>query len=273
MANEWETHEGQHWADSADRYTRILAAFGDVVTQAAAYEAGQRVLDIGCGNGDITVAAALAVGATGSVTGVDLSPAMLAVAHRRAQAAGVDNVTFSQADAATFRPDLANFDRVVSRFGVMFFDDPASALGHIRSLMAPGARITFVCWRELFANEWMIVPGAAVAEVLPLPSGGDPTAPGPFAFADSDRLTTILRAAGFGSVHIEPFSAPVWMGHDAIDAVGFLRTTGLGRAVFDGAAPELIDEARARAEAALTRFETPDGVLLSGAAWLVTASA
>lgn len=271
--SEWESSEGEHWATNADRYTRMLRGFGDIVTAASSCRPGERVLDVGCGNGDLTLAAARAVGGSGSVHGVDLSPAMLSVAASRASERGLGNVSFEAADAGSFQPEVAGFDVVVSRFGVMFFDDPTSAFTHIRSLMAPGGRLAFVCWQDLFANDWMIVPGAAVAEVLPLPTGDDPTAPGAFAFADADRITGILTAAGFTDPSAAPATAELWMGDDAAEAAHFMRTTGLGRAVFDGAPPDLEGEAVARATAALVPYESPAGVLIGGAAWLVTASA
>jgi len=270
--SDWEASEGEHWATNADRYTRMLAGFGDIVSTAAAYAPGERVLDVGCGNGDLTLRAARAVGEFGSAHGVDLSSAMLSVASGRAAAAGLSNVTFDTADAATFKPDPAGFDVVVSRFGVMFFDDPTSAFALIRSLMAPGGRLVFVCWQDLFVNDWMIVPGAAVAEVLPLPVGDDPTAPGPFAFADADRIAGILTAAGFTKPDTSPATATLWMGDNATEAAHFLRTTGLGRAVFANATPELGEEAVARATASLLPYESPNGVRLGGAAWLVTGS-
>lgn len=270
--SEWEASEGEHWASNADRYTRMLGGFGDIVATAAAYRSGERVLDVGCGNGDLALAAARAVDESGSVHGVDLSPAMLAVASARATANGLGNVSFEAADAGNFEPKVAGFDVVVSRFGVMFFDDPTAAFTHIRSLMAPGGRLAFVCWQDLFANDWMIVPGAAVAEVLPLPAGDDPTAPGAFAFADPDRIIGILSAAGFTDPFTAPATAQLWMGDDAAEAVHFMRTTGLGRAVFADASAELEEEAVARATASLIPYESPSGVLIGGAAWLVTAS-
>jgi hypothetical protein len=162
---------------------------------------------------------------------------------------------------------------VVSRFGVMFFDDPTSAFVHLRSLMAPGGRLAFVCWQDLLANDWMIVPGAAVAEVLPLPVGGDPAAPGAFAFADPHRITGILDVAGFTNPSASPATAELWMGPTASEAADFLRTTGLGRAVFADAPSDLAAEAGARATAALRPYESPAGVRIGGSAWLVTASA
>jgi SAM-dependent methyltransferase len=158
-------------ATNADRYTRMLAGYADIVADAAAFALGERVVDVGCGCGDLSLTAGRAVGAPGAVTGVDLSPAMLAVAAARADDAGLGHVEFVASDAATYAPDPAGFDVVVSRFGVRFFDDPIAAFTHLHALMAPGGRLAFVSWQDLFANDWMMMPGAAVAEVLPLPVG------------------------------------------------------------------------------------------------------
>lgn len=271
--SEWQGEEGDHWAANADRYTRMLEAFGDVVAEAAGFRPGERVLDIGCGCGDVSLLAGGAVGASGFVQGIDLSPAMVDVATARAADAGLGNVAFAAADAATFRPGKAGFDVLVSRFGVMFFDDPVGAFTNLRSLLAPGGRLAFVCWQDLVANAWMLVPGLAAAQVLPLPTGGDPAAPGPFAFADSDRVTSLLTAAGFGETQAMPASARLWLGETAAETAAFLRTTGMGRTMFADADPETVDTALSKVTEALVAHETEGGVELDGAAWLVTASA
>jgi SAM-dependent methyltransferase len=267
--SDWEESEGDHWAANADRYTKMLAGFGEIVVDAARLASGARVLDVGCGCGDLS----LTVGPTGAVRGVDLSHAMLTIARWRAAGAGLNHVDFVVADAAKYRVGPAGFDVVVSRFGVMFFDDPVAAFANMRSHMTPGGQLVFVCWQDLFVNDWMIIPGAAVAEVLPLPVGDDPDAPGPFTFADPARVTAILTSAGFTNPAAAAVTTSLWMGETAADAAGFLRTTGLGRAVFDGADLGLVDEAMTRATAALVPHETSGGVMLDGAAWLVTASA
>ena len=270
--SEWETTEGDHWAANADRYTKMLAGFEKIVSDAAGYSPGERVLDVGCGSGDVTLAAARAATGSGSALGLDLSRSMLSVAEDRATNGGLRNLRFTVADASTFRPDPAGFDVVVSRFGVMFFEDPTTAFAHLRSLMSPGGRLAFVCWQDLFVNDWMMVPGAAVAEVLPLPETGDANAPGPFTFANPERITSILSAAGFTRPEAKAAVTNLWMGSSAEDAASFLRTTGLGRAVFDGADPALQNEAMARATAALVPYQSDAGVELGGAAWLITAS-
>ncbi|MEZ5144867.1 MAG: methyltransferase domain-containing protein [Acidimicrobiales bacterium] len=270
--SEWETTEGEHWAANADRYTRSLSGYGAILTEALALTPGERVLDVGCGCGDISVAAGRAVGDGGAVHGVDLSAAMLAVAEARARAASLDQVRFSRADAAVWQPDDGPLDVATSRFGVMFFEDPVAAFANIHTGLRPGGRLVFLCWRDLTVNDWLFVPGAAVAEVLPLPVG-EPGAPGAFALADGDRLAGILATAGFTDVELDEAVAPMWMGRDVDDAVGFLRTTGMGRSLFADAPNELVAEATARAAAALAPHEGADGVVLGGTAWLVRATA
>jgi SAM-dependent methyltransferase len=270
--SEWEGEEGEHWATNADRYTKMLAGFATAVTDAADYPSGGHVLDIGCGCGDLSLAAASAVGPTGRATGVDLSPAMLAIATARAASQRLSNVEFIAGDASQYTPN-EQVDVVVSRFGVMFFDDPTAAFSNIHAAIRPGGRLVFACWQDMFANDWMIVPGAAVAEVVPLPIADDPNAAGPFAFSDAQQVTTILSGAGFSEVTLTPVTRKVWMGDTATDTAGFLRITGVGRALLGDAEPALVDEAMRRVVAVLEPYESPAGVELDGAAWVVTATA
>lgn len=271
--SDWENAEGEHWATNADRFTRVLRHYGDLLVEALAPAAGERVLDVGCGNGDVALAVGTRVAPDGAVLGVDLSPDMLAVARARAEHAGLDHVEFVQADATIWHSPTGPLGAATSRFGVMFFDDPVAAFANLRASLAPGARLVFVCWQSLFDNEWMFLPASAVAEVLPLPVPADPHAPGPFAFADRDRVAGILDAAGYGGIEIDGVTAPVWVGGDAEEAAGFLKTTGMGRVLFAEAAPEVVAEALARAADAVRPHESAEGVELSGAAWLVHATA
>jgi SAM-dependent methyltransferase len=270
--SDWDGEEGAHWALEAERYSRMLAPFGDRLVGAAGLSPGEAVLDVGCGCGDVSLAAARALGASGRVTGVDLSAAMLDVARARAEREGVHQASFLQADAARHRA-AQPADVVLSRFGVMFFDDPTAAFTNLRANLRRGGRLQFLCWQELFANEWMIVPGAAVTEVLPLPAGGETGAAGPFALADAGHIQAVLEAAGFHGVGIDGVEAPMWMGDDADDAVAFLQVTGMGRALFSDAEPEAVREALQRATDALTPHVGAEGVVLQGAAWLVAATA
>jgi ubiquinone/menaquinone biosynthesis C-methylase UbiE len=144
---------GHHWVAEAERYDRMLRPWGDAVLDAAAPAAGERVLDVGCGTGATTLAAAARVAPGGHAVGVDLSPPMLSLARDRAGRQGIENVSFVEDDAqiADFQP--GEFDAAVSRFGVMFFADPAAAFANIRGAMRTGGRLAFACWQDLAHNE------------------------------------------------------------------------------------------------------------------------
>ncbi len=271
--NEWESTSGEHWATNADRYTRMLAPFGEIVMDGARLVTGERVLDVGCGSGDLCISAARAVGPTGHVIGVDLSTAMLAVASARVVAENLTNIDLVADDATTYSPPSGPLDVAISRFGVMFFDDPIASFTNIRATLTPSGRMTFVCWQGALANDWTVVPGAAIAEVVGPPPPDDPLAPGPFALADAERIATILTAAGFTSVAATPVTAKVWLGADIDDAVTFLRITRRGRALLDDVEPAIEREALDRVRRVLEPYESPAGVELGGAVWRVDASA
>jgi len=170
----------------------------------------------------------------------------------------------------------ARFDVVLSRFGVMFFADPVAAFANIRSATRSGGRLVFACWQPLAANQWLLVPGAALAEHVPPPGGfGAGDGPGMFAFADPDRLRPILAAAGWRDVEItsEHASILVGGGGSVDDAVEFLRTATQGRTMLAGADPATADRALASVRAALTPHADADGVHLDAAVWLVQAVA
>ena len=194
---------------------------------------------------------------------------MLAVARARA-AAGNADIPFIEGDASThdFQPV---FDLVVSRFGVMFFADPVSAFGNIRKAVAPGGRLAFVCWRSLAENGWAATPISAARPLLPPQEPVDPHAPGPFAFADEERLRGILASAGFNRIHVEKFDGHMEMGATAEDAAREALNIGpLARAAAEA------DEAqrtkiRAVVAEAMAKYQTPKGIRATVACWFVRA--
>jgi SAM-dependent methyltransferase len=267
----WNGRGGEHWVAEQERFDRINVRFGEMVVSTVAAQPGERILDVGCGNGALTLALAPLVGPTGTVTGLDISTPMLGRARRRADEAGLTNVSFEQGDAQIHSLPEATFDAVVSRFGVMFFDDPQAAFSNLRRAVRSGGRLVFVCWQEFLKNEWLIVPiGAALAHV-PVPELGPPDQPGPFSLADPDRVRSLLAAAGFGEIELTAVTAPMHLGSSVDDTVAFLRSTDLAETLMADVPEETAEAAWTAVRDALAPHATPEGVTLSGAAWLVTA--
>lgn len=274
MREYWNAEAGHTWAAMQARLDASLAPVTAALLSLAAPRPGERVLDIGCGSGETTLVLAEAVGEGGDVLGVDVSRPLLAIAETRAEALD-STAEFLEADAAELRGDGSR-DLIFSRFGVMFFDDPAAAFGMIRSHGVAGARLAFCCWRTPRDNGWAGLPMAAVAPLLPPASPPDPLAPGPFAFADPERIVTLLDAAGWSGIELErlDFEMLLGEGEDPLaDAVDFsLRVGPAARVVREGG-----EAMRARAAAALEAAYLPhvrEGRLaLPGSVWLVSAAA
>lgn len=266
----WNGEEAAHWVTHEDRYDAMLRPFVGPLLTAAGISESDRVLDVGCGCGATTRAAAR-VADHGAALGVDLSEPMLEYARSRAREEKIGNARFEQADAQVHPFEAASFEVAISRFGVMFFADAVAALANIARALRPGGRVAFVCWQDLLSNEWISVPGLAAAEHVPLPDLGAPGAPGPFSMADRARLDRLLLEASFADVHIEPVEEPLSVGREIEETVDFLRETGMGRALLAGADRAAASRALDAVREALVPYRTPDGVVLGSAAWLVTA--
>lgn len=264
----WNGPEGQHWADHEDRFDAMLAPFVGPVLDAAGVAPGARVLDVGCGNGALGRAAA-ARGAV--VTGLDISAPMLERAREHATAGGVA-VELVEGDAQV-HPFEGGYDAVISRFGVMFFADPLAAFVNLARALEPGGRLAFVCWQAQAHNEWVAVPGLALFPIVGPPDMPPPDAPGPFAFADADRVRDILTGAGFERVACDPLALPVLVGggRDLDETVAFLGEGGMGKRMLAGADAPTTARALAAVRDALAPFATPEGVRMQTATWLVSA--
>ena len=202
QAHHWNFEAGPGWVAKQEQHDRMLEPLGDRALAAARPSAGERAIDIGCGCGATTIALAQRVGTDGRVLGVDISEPMLERARERCDALGLTNVELLRADAQRALVPRGN-DLAFSRFGIMFFDDPVAALGNIGRGLRKDGRLAFVCWQERGRNPWMGIPVAAALQHVPPPPPQPPDAPGPWAFADRDRLAGILDAAGFADVAIE----------------------------------------------------------------------
>jgi len=264
----WNGRAGAAWAELSDRTDAMLAPADDALFEAASLGEGQRVLDVGCGCGATSLRAVRLVAPAGAVVGVDVSEPMLALA--RARSAQHPELSFLLSDATTARFEDP-FDVVISRFGVMFFEDPVLAFTNLRGALVPGGRVAFVCWQHPSENEWVTVPMAAARALLPDVAAPAPGTPGPFAFADADRLRAILENAGFVDVAIAPRRSPLSMGDDADDVLLQLRRIGpLARAIAD-VSEDVATRALSSARDAVMARAGDGPPRLAGAYWLVTA--
>jgi SAM-dependent methyltransferase len=262
----WDGDAGAYWADNADRFDRTLAAYQELFMTAAAITATDRVLDIGCGNGETTRAAGRTATA-GSAVGVDLSARMIELARRLASVEGLSNVEFEQVDAQIhpFAPE--SFDVAISRTGTMFFGDAAAAFANIARSLRPGGRLAILVWQGPEPNEWLRELGGAFAagRDLPQPPLG---APGPFAQADPDATRALLTTAGFTDIAIAGRQAPMWFGTDPDDAHRFvLGLMGwMLQGLDEGGKRRALDDLRT----AVTAHHTDAGVTLGSGTWTIT---
>jgi SAM-dependent methyltransferase len=205
----WNQVAGPKWVRLAETIDARLQPILALLLEAAAVRPGERVLDVGCGAGTSTLAVAEQVGASGQVFGIDIAEPMLEVARRRVAERGLGNVSLLKADAQTHVFGPEPFDRVVSRFGVMFFADPVAAFRNLRGAMRPGGQLCFVCWAPLAENPHWRIPLEIVARQLGPPASKPARAPGPMAFSDAAYLRGILEGAGFPAPRIAAQTVPL----------------------------------------------------------------
>jgi SAM-dependent methyltransferase len=267
----WNGDSGHRWVDDADRRDRVMSPIGDALLAAALLTRGETVLDIGCGCGATTLAAATAVGASGTVTGIDLSEPMLDVARQRVVATGRDNVSFVQGDAQIHDLDAPKFDIAISRFGTMFFADAVAAFTNIAAAVVPRGRLCLVTWQPLIANDWLTVPGAALLSYGSLPDVAGDTGPGMFAQSDPDLVRPALAAAGYGDIALRPVVVTLTLGADPGEAAEYLADTGPGRAMLATVPDRDKPAALAAVRAAVAEHSDHDGVRLDAGIWIVTA--
>jgi ubiquinone/menaquinone biosynthesis C-methylase UbiE len=268
----WNGGESVHYVDHADRYDRQLAPFTEALLEQARLTPPRSLLDVGCGCGALTLAAARIAK---SAVGLDISVPLTEVASERASAARIDNVEFVVADAQTYMLAPDTFDLVVSQFGLMFFDDPVTAFSNVRRSLAPDGRLAFVSWQGLPTNEWLTLIADEVANYADIPEfGGVARGPGMFALKDRDETAALLETAGFTAMTFEPFARRILIGGGgtAGESVDFLFGMGMVRGLVGLAGADAHDQVVEAVRLSLgERYEPGVGVHLGAAAWLVTA--
>jgi SAM-dependent methyltransferase len=267
----WNGPGGTRWTDQSARTEKMLSQVATLLYERAKIKPGEVVLDVGCGLGPTTVELAKQVGPSGHVVGLDVSAGMIELARQRA--AGIANIEFIAGDAATHQFAAPFADVLFSRFGVMFFGDPDAAFANLRKAIKPGGRVVFACWRRMSENQWMLKPLLAAYEHVPKPPPAEPNEPGPFAFADQERVGKILTGAGFANPRVTPvdlvFDIAGGAGLEA--AVQQSMTIGATSRVLQDQPDEVRAKVASSIRAALTPYLKGQDVELPGAIWIVEA--
>ena len=240
-----------------------------------AVRAGDAVVDAGCGFGDTAMQLARLVGPKGSVLAVDCCDGFLEYGRRDAKAAGIDSITFLEADVQTY-PFAPVHDFCFSRFGTQFFENPVAGLRNMRKSLKPGGTMTMIVWRGINDNPWLGFAKEVVLQYLPPPGENAQTCgPGPFSMADAGVVTKQLEIAGYKDIRFEQIDAQVFVGKDLDDAVAFQLAIGPAGEVYREAgafAEQRHDEIAKALRAELARYQLPDGVMMDSSSWKVTAT-
>ncbi len=266
----WNGPSGRAWVDAQESIDRMFEPFEALLADAAAASSARGVLDVGCGTGAVTLAIARRLGADARCTGIDISARMIDAARARAERSGI-HARFVRADVQTHAFEPASVDLIVSRLGVMFFDDPVRAFANLRHAARTDAQMRFVAWRSAADNPFMTTAERAAAPLLPNLPARRPGAPGQFAFGDRQRIASVLSDSGWIDVAIEPVDMACALPEPALDDyIARLGPVGLALLEMDDATRRhVVDTVRA----AFERYVHGAEVRFDAACWLVTARA
>lgn len=267
----WNGFHGERWVTNRETFDRQLASHGGPAMDAAGIGPGMQVIDIGCGFGTTTLEIAQRVGTDGNVQGIDFSTPMIAEARARAAADGITNIRFDEADIQTYEFEQGTADALFSRYGVMFYDDPVRAFTNMHGSLRSSGRLAFVCWRHGEENVWLTGPMKIAAENLELPPPPPPGSPGIFAFAQRDRIETILGQAGFNDISVDELDLTVNVGPDIETAVRNAMNLAPWGQALTSASEATVTKIAEEIGAANSKYLTADGVIIPSASWLVTA--
>ena len=266
----WNGPAGRAWVDRQPLLDRLFAPLGTLLIESLAGHSLGRVLDVGCGTGAVTLALASPSGDAGECVGIDISAPMIEAARARAEREG-SRARFVCADAQAHAFAPAGFDTLVSRLGVMFFDDPVAAFANLRRAARDGAALRFLAWRAAAENPFMTTAERAAAPLLPRLPARRPGAPGQFGFADRERVESILAQAGWGAIAIRPVDLACSLpARELVPYLSRLGPVGIALEQADAATRERVVET---VRAAFEPFVQGDEVRFTAACWLASAEA
>jgi SAM-dependent methyltransferase len=208
VASDWASARGEKWRRQVAGMEAMLAPVDDPLIGALDLDQPYKIADIGCGGGGTTLKILRQAPAGSVVRGFDIAPALIELARGRAESAG--DITFEVRNMATAAPDRG-YDRLVSRFGIMFFDDAPGAFGNLLRWLRPGGRFAFAAWGRMAENPWITTVRDVVAEIIETPRP-DPDAPGPFRYGEADKLLALLKQCGFDELHVRDWRGALSIG-------------------------------------------------------------
>lgn len=275
QADYWNSSATAPWVTLQKRLDTLMAPLAEALIAVARPARGENVLDIGCGCGATVLDLARCVDVTGHVIGIDISTPMLGRAQERLLSEGISQVTLTLADAATEPFPPGTIDLAFSRLGIMFFDDPVLAFANIRRALKPSGRIVFLCCRAAPENRYITMAIQAARPLLPIGAVPIPlpALPGMFSLADATRVESILKLAGFRDIALLPFDQPMFLAGPgcADEAAAFSVQFGPLTRVLDDAEPAMRKAILETVAASYRTIEGPEGIILDGAFWIVTA--
>ena len=272
---DWAGEMGERWLANMDRFEGMLAPIGQALLSHCAFRPGESVVDIGCGAGRTSLDIARQVVPSGRVLGIDISSHLVAAAGRRAQAEHLDNVSFRCDDATTVSIEGPPFDRLFSRFGIMFFEDPWAAFANLHTLLRSGGRVDFSAWAPASDNPWIVEVMGVVGKYVELPER-KPRTPGPFALDDPTYIRELLERGGFSATRIatwegkQPVGGPGATPEQAVDFVFDAMSFGK---VLDDKGEAVRAKVKTDLAALFARHRGAAGIQMPGKAFFVTAVA
>ncbi|HEX7793171.1 MAG TPA: class I SAM-dependent methyltransferase [Vicinamibacterales bacterium] len=224
-ASDWAGARGEKWRGQVDGMEATLEPIDEPLISALHLDRPYTIADVGCGGGGTTLEIRRRAPSGSLVHGYDISPALIELARSRIQSAD-DTISFDIADVATAAPPSRSYDRLLSRFGIMFYDDPSAAFANLASWLAPRGRFAFAAWDRPVNNPWFSMVREVVADIIDLPPL-DPDAPGPFRYGAAETLLGLLNHAGFDDLDVRDWRGELAVGGglSAVEAATFSLTS------------------------------------------------
>lgn len=197
-ASDWSADRGVAWQESMGPLEAMLAPVNVPLLNALNLDAPYQIADIGCGGGETSLAIAANAQPGSSVTGFDISPALVEAAQAK-QTQGRVPVNFQVQDAGQPLSNATQFDRLTSRFGIMFFPNADQAFANIAQWLKPRGRFAFAVWGPPAENPWMSGIRSVLSNHIDLPTP-EPHAPGPFRYQNTPAFVKLLEQSGFSDV-------------------------------------------------------------------------